>query len=139
MKWIYQGRYLDEVPEGAIGFVYVVRHKESHIFYHGCKLFYSTTNRVISKKRANELYTGKGAKKKREKKITPSDWQKYCTSSKNIQELVKDLGEDAFIWEILAIFDNKTEMLLEETRFIINHWDDPLSMNRWLKLSIYKK
>lgn len=138
MKWIYKGMYIDEVPENAIGFTYLITHKENGMSYVGCKLFYSTTNRLISKKRANELYSGKGAKKKREKKVCESNWRSYCSSSKNVQELIKDLGEDAFNWEIIGIFDNKTEMLLHETRLILEHWDNPLSLNMWLKVSVYK-
>lgn len=138
-KWIYRGSYLEEPPENALGFLYKVEEPITKAFYWGMKMFYSMTNPKISKRRAEELYSGRGKRKTKELKIKPSNWKTYCTSSKQVQEFVKDLGEHAFNWEIIDIFDNKTELQLAEVKAIIDDFCNPQCMNAWVKINIYRK
>lgn len=141
-KWLFKGKPLKEVPEGAYGFTYKVTINIRQLqasYYIGRKCFESRRNTKISKKRAEELYSGRGARKKKELKICESDWKSYCTSSTSFKKLILDQGEDNFKWEILNIYYSKTELEFAEAREIIDSMCDSLCENQWLKLQIYKK
>jgi len=141
-KWLYKGKPLKEIPEGAYGFTYKVTlnfRQLSPSYYIGMKCFCSRRNTKISKKRAEELYSGKGRRKTKELKVCESDWKSYCTSSVSLKKLILDQGEQNFKWEVLTIYYSKTELELGEAREIIDSMCDPLCENQWLKLTIYKK
>ena len=57
------------------GFVYKITNKKTKDFYYGAKSFCSITNLKISKKKSNEIYSGKGRKPTRLKK-KESDWKR---------------------------------------------------------------
>ena len=94
-KWTYGSGSLDEVPEGAYGFVYKV--SWSGGYYIGQKSFYSTQNKRISKKRAEELYSGKGARKKKERIVSESNWRTYNTSSEHVKKLLREKDANCFV------------------------------------------
>ena len=68
--WQFNYNPICEIPEGDwYGFVYKITNKTTKEYYYGCKSFYSITNPKISKKKSNEIYSGKGRKPTRLKKI----------------------------------------------------------------------
>lgn len=138
-KWIYQGQYLEEPPKNTYGYVYKITNKRTKEYYIGMKCFWSFRNSVISKKRSIEIYSGKGPRKKKEKTVKESDWKAYCSSSTHMKAVIQELGVDAFCWDILEIYTNKTELQLGEAKEIIDCICDPKNKNEWLKLTIYKK
>ena len=147
-KWTYKGKPITEVPEGMHGFVYRVTWKceEPYLknnicYYIGSKSFFSNTNAKISKKRSEELYTGKGRKPTRERKTKESTWRTYKTSSKSVQALVKEKGEDFFKWEILSFSTTKTNLSYDENKYILCNdcLKDSSCWNAWILARIHKK
>jgi uncharacterized protein YneF (UPF0154 family) len=143
--WIYKNKKLEEIPENAYGFVYKISPINIELFgdiyYIGCKSFYNTTNPKISKKKANELYSGKGRKPTRQKKIKESDWKTYFSSSKKLQDLIEENGKELFKFEILSLHRCYTSMILQESKLIIDAFikkDDKI-LNEWISIKIRKK
>jgi hypothetical protein len=120
------------------GFVYRITNLFTDEFYIGSKSFFNRTNGKISKKRSNELYSGKGRKPSREKKIKESDWKAYKSSSKKVQKML--LSKDKFKFEILELFTNKQEMLLKEAFLISAEFLDrnSLVLNEWVSIKSFK-
>ena len=83
--WYYNGEPLTEVPEGYVGFVYVITDKSNGKMYVGKKGFWS-------KKTLPPL---KGKTRKR-RSLVESDWQKYYGSSEMVKELLENYGEENF-------------------------------------------
>ena len=120
-QWTYQGREDFEVPELAVGFVYLIKVKDTPYYYYGKKNLTSTSGR------------GKN------KKTTESTWRNYESSSKELKEMIK---KGAIIEkEILEFAYNKSELTLLETKYIIcnNCIEDINSLNRWVYCRVYQK
>lgn len=137
-KWVFNGSPLTEPPQDMWGFVYKVSWTEG--FYIGQKAMWSITNPKISKKRSLELYKGRGKRPTREQKRKESDWRKYNTSSKYIQSLVGEKGEQFFRWEILEFATSKSDLNYKETQQIIctDALKHPLCYNEWVSIKIRK-
>lgn len=145
MKWTYNGQPYQGPEEDDFGFVYqvMVTNPESEFFgywYIGCKTFFSVTNAKVSAKRATELWKGRGAKPKRERKVKTSGWESYCTSSKVLQELVKVLGTESFSWIILGSYKTKSDLHLMEAKEILNRGClcDPHCFNSWVSIKVHR-
>lgn len=143
--WLHKGKELKEVPENIYGFVYKISPINIELFgdiyYIGCKGFYNTTNPKISKKKANELYSGKGRKPTRQKKVKESDWKTYLSSSKKLQEIIEQSGIHNFNFEILSLHRCYTTMILQESKLIIDAFlaKDNSIMNEWISVKVRKK
>ena len=106
--WIYQGRqFNDEDIGNALGFVYKITNNLDGRVYFGQKKFFFTKTRTIK------------GKKKREK--VHSDWKDYWSSSNELKEDVKRLGEEHFTREILRLCLTKGEMNYLEMREQVVH------------------
>ena len=89
--WLYQGKPLEEIPKGVESFVYLLTSRATGRQYVGKKLFYFSKTKQV-----------KGKKKKVK---AESDWRTYCSSSLEIQELVK--AGEVFDREILHLCVSK--------------------------------
>lgn len=88
--WKYNGENFDEsLIEKNVAFVYLITNNLSGKQYIGKKTFWFTKTKTIK------------GKKKREK--IPSDWKDYWSSSEELKEDVKLLGESNFKREILKL------------------------------------
>ena len=96
-------------PDDHVGFVYIVTNKISGKKYIGKKLFHSRKRLKIPKK------NGIGTKIKILK--FESDWKKYTTSSKLINEEISN-GE-LFDFKILSVHNTKGALAYEEVRQIV--------------------
>lgn len=96
--WLYKGQEFTaaDVPEDAVGFVYVITNLETGKKYLGKKNFF----RVIVRPPL------KGMKKKRRETVQ-SDWLLYVGSSETVKAQVAELGLTRFRREILAICYSK--------------------------------
>jgi hypothetical protein len=103
--WTYQKHPVDEIPEGYIGFVYLITNLKSGQKYIGKKL-------AQFKKTKPPL---KGKKLKRRTTVE-SDWRDYWGSSERLQADVQQLGPENFTREILYYCKSKAEMSYLEAR-----------------------
>lgn len=99
MEWTYQGKTVDRIPEGVIGFVYLITNLTNDKKYIGKKL-------TQFKKTRPPL---KGKKRKRHT-VVESDWREYWGSSDYLNEDVKTLGTENFTREILYFCKSKAEL-----------------------------
>ena len=91
--WLYNSSPLEEIPETAYGYVYLITNTITGRKYIGKKLFWFRKTKVLK------------GKKKRIK--VESDWREYWSSSDEVKKDVETLGADKFIREILHICPNK--------------------------------
>lgn len=105
MKWTYQGKTIDIIPEEYEGFVYLITNLTNNRKYIGKKLArFKTTKPPL-----------KGKKNKR-RGYKESDWREYWGSSDKLQEDIKLLGEENFTREILYFCKSRAEMSYIEAR-----------------------
>ena len=135
---MFNGNVVQEAPPNTWGFLYVVSWDGK--YYIGQKSFWSVRNLKLSKKRSSELYSGRGAKPKKERVQKESDWRTYKTSSKEVQELVKQYGESYFTWQILDFASTKSELNYKETQYILCNdcLRDQNCLNYWISCKIYR-
>jgi len=122
---------LQDIPEGAIGFVYIIRHNEDEYARDR-----STDSWYIGKK---SLYSHrtlpplKGQKRKR-KIVKESDWINYQSSNKEVQQWPTQ-------WkQILQYAYSKKELTYLETKYLFqyNALEDKNSFNGNILAKFYK-
>lgn len=91
--WLHNNKPLEEVPEKAYGYVYLITNNTNSRKYIGKKLFWFSKTKTV-----------KGKKKKVK---VESDWKDYWSSSDELKADVSKLGADNFTREILHICTNK--------------------------------
>jgi hypothetical protein len=103
--WTYQQQPLEEIPEGYIGFVYLITNL-------------TTGQKYIGKKLAQFRKTRPPLKGKRLKRrsTVESDWRDYWGSSERLQADIEALGPEHFTREILYLCKSKAEMSYLEAR-----------------------
>jgi hypothetical protein len=111
MTWYYNGNEVTDLPEDAVGFVYLITNITNGKMYVGKKLakFAKTTYKVV------KLKNGTKKRKKIKSKIK-SDWQQYYGSSPNLTEDINQLGNNNFRREILYYCKSKAECSYMEAR-----------------------
>jgi hypothetical protein len=105
MQWTYQGIIVEEIPEGIIGFVYLITNL-------------TTGRKYIGKKLAQFKRTKpplKGKKRKR-KSTVESDWRDYWGSSESLQADVAALGPEQFTREIIYYCKSRSELSYLEAK-----------------------
>jgi len=105
MSWQYKGTLVEEIPEGILGFVYLITNLQTNQKYIGKKL-------AQFKKTRPPL---KGKTRKRRTTVE-SDWRDYWGSSEHLQADVEQLGTDQFTREILFFCKTKGEMSYLEAK-----------------------
>jgi len=110
MTWMYKNKEVIEIPEGIIGFVYLITNTTNNRKYIGKKLTQFKRSKKPLKGRTNKRrYT------------VESDWQDYYGSSDELSADVEQLGEDKFLREILFWCKNKSELSYIEAREQFTH------------------
>ena len=105
MTWFYNKEAMEEIPEGYIGFVYLITNLQTGQKYIGKKL-------AQFKKTRPPL---KGKKLKR-RSVVESDWREYWGSSDRLNADVEALGQANFTREILYLCKSKAELSYLEAR-----------------------
>jgi len=105
MSWHYQNDLVEEIPEGIIGFVYLITNNRSGQKYIGKKL--------AQFKRTKPPLKGKKLKRR---STVESDWREYFGSSDRLNADVHELGPENFTREILYFCKSKAEMSYLEAR-----------------------
>ena len=109
MNWVYKGKEissLDDMPDGAVGFVYEVTYIVENRKYIGKK--------ILEVKRKLPPLKGK----KRVRRVTKeSDWKVYYGSNEEIKKLLSEGKEKEFKREILEFAFSKVQLTYLETRY----------------------
>ena len=104
--WLYNEKVFEsEDINDYFGFCYLLTDLENGKQYIGRKYFYS-----IRKK--------KGIRKKVR---SESDWKSYYSSSKKVQQIVKESGPNRYKREILSLYIKKGQVNYNETKLLFNH------------------
>lgn len=136
--WTHNTQEITEIPEKAIGFVYLITNLVDGRKYIGKKNFYSTrtTQKTVVLKTTGEK------KKKKVRKTTESDWRTYHGSSDELKKDVEALGAIQFKREILCYCYSKGELSYYETKYQLeadvllypSQW-----YNSWVSCKIHRK
>lgn len=125
-NWIYEGEEITDInqlPEGAIGFVYNIVTSEGRE-YIGKKNLYSKRKRKFGKKEIASL-TDKRLKHW-EYVTKESDWKKYISSNDELKKDIKD-GVQATRYILCFAFEKKELSYLEEKHLwctgVLEHGD----------------
>jgi hypothetical protein len=100
---------VQSIPEGSIGFVYVITNKLTSKKYIGKKLLENKKKRKPLKGRVNA----------RRYKVE-SDWKTYTGSSPNLNSDVVKQGKDNFLFDILSFHPSKLLLAYWETKTIVD-------------------
>jgi hypothetical protein len=128
MEWEYNGKPVtDEMTEGYIGFVYVIRNTTNDRLYIGKK-------RLIRKVTKPPL---KGSKRKR-RSIVPSDWRDYYGSNDDLLSDVAELGSDKFERKIIRFCKTLAECSYFEAKeqFTTDAILNERYYNKWIMCKI---
>lgn len=102
MTWFYKDAEVEELPDGTVGFVYIITNLTNGKKYVGKKLgtFTKTKRRTVKLKNGT-----KKVKKIREK--SDSDWRSYYGSSDLLKSDIESLGVEHFKREIIHFCPSK--------------------------------
>ena len=103
--WLYKNKILEEAPEGAFGFVYLITNLTNDKKYIGKKLAQFKRSKPPLKGRKNKRRT-----------LVESDWRDYYGSSDELNEDVEKLGKENFKRKILYFCASKAELSYVEAR-----------------------
>lgn len=119
--WLYKNSILETPPEGAYGFVYLITNTVTGQKYVGRKYFHQNRKKPLTAKQKRE------GRVRQSRTITESDWKKYTSSSKPLQEDIAKYGHDKFKFEILIIGNTKGQVnyLEEVAHYKLNALTDP--------------
>ena len=132
MSWLYKESNIvvNEVPEAAVGFVYMITHIPSGKYYIGKK-------QLVSNRTLPPL---KGTKRKR--KVTKeSDWRTYYSSNLWIKQQVKEGKQEEFKREIIRFCNCKKGLSYYEMywQFKYDVLSDENSLNGNINGKFYTK
>lgn len=121
--WIYNNKPFTEIPEGYIGFVYKITcvNKSNPYFgwtYYGLKHFFTITTKKLGKRAVAALPDKRMSKKI--KTTNESNWSTYCSSSKELQALIKK-NPTHFKKEILVLCKTKKQLSYCETEILFKY------------------
>ena len=108
--WHYNGKEFDETPEEYQGFVYQITEKDTGMKYIGKKFFWKP--KILPKTKT---------RKRRVRTRAESDWRKYFGSSKEVQLLVEQKGEDNYHREILRLCKTKGQCSYYEMKYQLEY------------------
>jgi len=115
--------HIEEVPEGMVGFVYLITNNVNGMQYIGKKFYYKKVTKGPLK----------GRKRKRIS-YPESDWKIYESSSDYVKAAIVEFGKENFSFEILKSYPNKTMTNYGELESLVKL--DVLRSNDWYNGSI---
>jgi len=122
-NWLYNNNEItsiEELPQGAFGFIYITTHIPSGVSYIGKKSLYHNIKRKLNKKELAEQ-TGRGRRPTTQVVSKESDWKTYFGSAKPIQEIIKDGRIDEFERQIIQVVNNKKLLTYYECKYLFKY------------------
>ena len=118
--WKYLGNditSLEDVPQGAIGFVYKITNTQNDKFYIGKKVFFITRKMKISNREKKKTET-----MKRFKYVSKeSDWKTYYGSCQELKDDINKSDKSLFKREILQFCKTKKGITYLELEYQIRY------------------
>lgn len=111
--WIYKDTLIEEMPDKAIGFVYLITNLITQRKYIGRKYATSTRRKPLTKKQKESGRVRKTVIK------SDSNWATYTGSNNQLNKDIEELGKENFKFEILY-FGN--------TKGVINYLEENMHM-----------
>lgn len=111
--WLYKGEQVNEMPQGVIGFVYLITNLINNKKYIGRKYATSTRRKPLTKKQKEAGRVRKDVVKK------DSNWATYTGSNIPLNNDIEKFGKENFKFEILYF---------GSTKGIINYIEENLHM-----------
>ena len=108
--WYYNNEIVEELPEGSVGFVYLITNLTNNRKYIGKKLAQFKRSKPPLKGRKNKRRT-----------TVESDWRTYYGSSDELNEDIEIIGKENFKREILYYCYSKAELSYIEAREQLKH------------------
>lgn len=132
MEWLYKGKRVSKCPVGCWGFIYMITNLDGGKIYIGKKQLTHRKRTKLSKKARI------GTRKRIKVEHVDSGWLDYWGSSKDLQQDIKNQGEENFQRIILHYCKNKAELSLWEGFYQYKYkvWEVP-SYNKWIMLRVY--
>lgn len=109
---------INQIPEGAFGFVYEVYHITTGKKYIGRKQLISVTTKALGKKELSVLTDKRASKKKKVQK--ESDWKSYYGSHSEIKQLIKDGKQEEFERTIIEFAFTPKHLTYLETKYLFS-------------------
>jgi hypothetical protein len=128
MTWLHKGNEFLAPSESDYGFVYIITNLQTNKQYIGKKLFWHKKTKML--------------KGKRKRFLAESDWKSYYGSSKELQEDIKNIGQDAFKREILHLCSSKGECSYLEAKEQFDRsvlFNSDLYYNDWIIVRVHRK
>ena len=127
-KWLYvsekdKSRFiesLEDFPENCVGFIYLIKNRNTGKVYIGKKSLYSNTNKKLTKKELAEQ-TGPGRKPTKKLVTKESNWKVYMGSSKELLADIKEFGEDVYMRDVLHFCYSKKQLTYYEINYQMKH------------------
>ena len=125
--WLYNNELIETIPEGMVGFVYLITNLTNNRKYIGKKNFYFSKTKTV-----------KGKKKKFK---VDSDWLTYYGSSAELSADVESIGKENFKREILRFCISKGEFSYFEAKYQFdeNVLEREDYYNSYIQCRIHKK
>jgi hypothetical protein len=108
--WLLPPNEPQDIPENALGFVYIIINNINGKSYIGKKLLQNNKKRKPLKGRVNAR-----------RYLVESEWKTYRGSSPKLNEDIEMLGEDKFTFQILGFYTSKLLLAYYETKTIVDH------------------
>jgi hypothetical protein len=128
-NWLYNNKEVteDNIPEGSIGFVYVIRHIPTEKYYIGKKTLSSIRNVRLGKRELQQIkeerkkvgMSGRLPSKKRVSKY--NNWKEYYSSNEIIKEMVSAGKADEFERSIIRFCNSRKSLSYYEIKYQILH------------------
>jgi hypothetical protein len=129
MNWLHNKKEVTEemIPDGAIGFIYMITHIPTGKYYIGKKSLESVRNvkigvRELAKIKEERKAAGIGGRAPIKKKVRKSsDWEKYYSSNEWINQQIKEGKENEFKREIIEFCYSKKSLSYLEVYYQFKH------------------
>jgi len=128
MTWLHKGNEFFAPSESDYGFVYIITNLQTNKQYIGKKLFWHKKTKML--------------KGKRKRFLAESDWKTYYGSSKELQEDIKNIGQEVFKREILHLCSSKGECSYLEAKEQFDRgvlFNSDLYYNDWIIVRVHRK